>query len=392
MRQISCLMGILLLILLVPSAVAAQMQPDLEVYDMSLSPPITIHQGEVLIVRWSERNLGSAPATYRVGIYLGTKEYETGFLLAYFVHSLSGNSFGSYAANVTIPLELPPGKYYITVFVDDMNEVLELNEGNNIKTRPIFIVEALPDLTVGDLHVSPLEQGVIRVEWVELNAGIKAAGPYRVGIYISEEEQGSGYLMSSFERSGLISKAKSHYTAVFTILGLPPGRYFVKVFIDDTNSVNEINEDNNIISHPISIQTPTFTTFSAVDVQSVKLCFNSPIFVPSGSIIVGGPFVNYMSAAVAPSFGISFTKDELIMNGVHYRSEWGRTDYAVILLKGGKIYAMGTHRYGTRAALLLLARMPTYSPRTISYMIIKWQDLNMNGDVDVEEIKVIRMG
>jgi hypothetical protein len=146
------------------------------------------------------------------------------------------------------------------------------------------------------------------------------------------------------------------------------------------------------ISHPISIQTPTFTAFSAADVQSVKLCFNSPTFAPNGSIIVGGPFVNYMSAAVAPSFGISFTKDELIMNGVHYRSEWGRTDYAVILLKGGKIYAMGTHRYGTRAALLLLARMPTYSPRTISYIIIKWQDLNMNGDVDLEEIKVIRMG
>ncbi|MGC8933493.1 MAG: hypothetical protein ACP5LQ_09455, partial [Candidatus Methanodesulfokora sp.] len=46
MRQISCLIGILLL-LLIPSAVTAQMQSDLEVYDMSLSPPITMHQGDM---------------------------------------------------------------------------------------------------------------------------------------------------------------------------------------------------------------------------------------------------------------------------------------------------------------------------------------------------------
>jgi hypothetical protein len=49
---------------------------------------------------------------------------------------------------------------------------------------------------------------------------------------------------------------------------------------------------------------------------------------------------------------------------------------------------MGTHRYGTKAALLWLSRNPLFD----SYVIIKWMDVNGNGDVDMEEIsEVVRI-
>ncbi|RSN75257.1 MAG: hypothetical protein DSO07_10215 [Thermoproteota archaeon] len=372
----------------------SQAMPDLEVSDMSLEPSITIHQGDTLTVKWTERNIGDADASYSVGIYLETKEYEKGICLAHFQHTLLARSSMSYSVNLTIPLELPPGKYYITVFVNDDNKTAELNKDNNRATCPIFVVEAYPDLRVHNVEVQPSsihQGGAITVKWIESNAGKKASGPYRTGVYIGETE-GSGYLLGSFQRIGLKAETWAEYTASFVIFGLPPGKYFVNVFIDDTNGIKELDENNNIISIPISVLQSTFTVFSSADAQSVRLCFESPVFMPSGDIIVGGPFVNYMSAAAAEESDISFRRDELIVEGAIYRSKWQEVDYAVILMKGGKIYVMGTHRYGTRAALLLLSRIPTFSQRPISYIIIKWQDLNGNKDVEVEEIKILRMG
>ena len=385
----------LLLILLLPSIIVRAGFPDLEVSEMSLEPSITVYQGGTLVVRWTERNLGDEDLSYRVGIYLGTEAYETGFLLAYFYHFLAIGGTKSYEANITIPLDLPPGKYYVTVFVDDNNKESEINEYNNFATCPIFVVEAHPDLEVKDLEVSPtwiLQGGVITVRWTELNTGPKAAGSYRVGIYMKEAEHGSGYLLGYFQRDGLMARTEASYEATFTIFGVPSGEYTISVFVDDNNDVKETNENNNMVSSTIHVGAPTFTVFSAVDAQSVRLCSESPTFMPNGDVIVGGPFVNYMSAAVAEESDIRFGRDELIVNWVTYKSKWGELDHAIILLKDSKIYVMGTHRYGTRAALLFLFKKPTFIQHAISYVIIKWQDLNMNGEVEIEEIKILKTG
>ncbi len=133
------------------------------------------------------------------------------------------------------------------------------------------------------------------------------------------------------------------------------------------------------------LKSPFFTVFSAIDAQSVRSYFQSPAFSPTGNIIVGGPFVNYLSAEAASSSGVSFKRDEMIVNGTVYKSEWQKLDYAIVLLKNGRIYAMGTHRYGTKAALLLLSDNPIFS----SFIIVEWKDLNGNRDVDDGEVKVV---
>jgi hypothetical protein len=133
------------------------------------------------------------------------------------------------------------------------------------------------------------------------------------------------------------------------------------------------------------LNSPYFTVFSAVDANSVRTYFQSPAFSPTGNVIVGGPFANYLSANAASSSGVSFTKDKMIVNGSVYESKWQKTDHAIILLKNGRIYVMGTHRYGTKAALLLLSEKPVFN----SYIIIKWEDLNGNADVERNEITLI---
>jgi hypothetical protein len=134
---------------------------------------------------------------------------------------------------------------------------------------------------------------------------------------------------------------------------------------------------------------------SGVDRHLVELYFPSARFEPYPKyeafypyIIVGGPFVNPSSAAVAERSGIKFGRDWMDVNGTVYRSEWGHLDYAIVLIKGGAMYVMGTHRYGTEAALLWLSRKPSF----YSYAIIKWVDINGDRGVDWEEIsEVVRI-
>jgi hypothetical protein len=67
------------------------------------------------------------------------------------------------------------------------------------------------------------------------------------------------------------------------------------------------------------------------------------------------------------------------------RNKWRYSDYAIILIKGGAMYVMGTHRYGTEAALLWLSRKPLF----YSCVIIKWVDVDGDGNVDLKEVSEV---
>jgi squalene-hopene/tetraprenyl-beta-curcumene cyclase len=144
----------------------------------------------------------------------------------------------------------------------------------------------------------------------------------------------------------------------------------------------------------IVMGSPFFDAYG-VDRHLVELYFPSARFEPYPKyvdfypyVIVGGPFVNPNSAVIAERSGIKFGRDYMDVNGTVYRSEWGHSDYAIVLMKGWAMYVMGTHRYGTEAALLWLSRKPSF----YSYAIIKWVDINGDKGVDWEEVfEVVRI-
>lgn len=155
---------------------------------------------------------------------------------------------------------------------------------------------------------------------------------------------------------------------------------------------NQSNPLAILVDRPLNISiecktlTFSFATSSTVDEISVREVFRSPTFSPNGSIVVGGPLANKRSEIAALSSGIKFGKNWMEINGTIYRSTWGKVDYAVIIVKD-RIYAMGTHRYGTKAALLLLLEGIDFR-----FLVIKWVDLNSNGDVEREEISILAKG
>ena len=229
--------------------------PDLTVTSVTVSS-VRVRVGEDFTVSWVERNQGTGNAgAYYVGVYLGRTEYGRDYKLGQdYSSGLSAGGSRSRSLRFTIPNTVSPGLYYVTVFIDETDIVRESNENNNIgSTTPNRITidpPPLPDLTVRDVVFSPqnvVQGGSLTVSWTEDNIGSGNAGPYRVGIYLGVSEYGRDYLLGSLNRDGLAAGGSRSSTQTFTIpSSVPPGSYYVTVFIDSQGSVSESNEGNNV--------------------------------------------------------------------------------------------------------------------------------------------------
>lgn len=128
---------------------------------------------------------------------------------------------------------------------------------------------------------------------------------------------------------------------------------------------------------------PTYYAPSKADEESLEELYPDAKLCTDGNIVVGGPFVNPKSKELKIS-GVSFGKDELKVNQSIYRSIWKKIDYALVVFREGKIYLMGVHRFGTKAALLWLSEKPYFTTA-----VIRWRDMNGDGDVETGEIEVL---
>jgi len=107
---------------------------------------------------------------------------------------------------------------------------------------------------------------------------------------------------------------------------------------------------------------------------------------PDGvSLIVGGPLVNVHTKAAFDKAGIKMDPKSLILpTGESYKSEYGSLDYGIATLIDKHLYVAGTSRFGTEAALLYILKNKVES----GTVIVKWQDTNKNGAVDLDEISL----
>ncbi|RSN77394.1 MAG: hypothetical protein DSO07_03015 [Thermoproteota archaeon] len=178
-------------------------------------------------------------------------------------------------------------------------------------------------------------------------------------------------------------------------LGLGASRRIVGVWIfDDTN--DGFGEKyrayiNGELSSPVkriekiedALILPSFSVGSEIDLMIVRKHFPDALISNGGRIVVGGPLSNRWSSIK----GVSFTKDSMTVNGTVYTSSWGKRDYCLISIRDGRVYVMGTHRFGTEACLTIL---PDVGQKT--YVVALWTDKNGNGIVDRDEIRVLESG
>jgi VCBS repeat-containing protein len=280
--------------------VTQQQPPDLTVRDVVFSPQSVV-QGGGLTVSWTEANIGGGNAgPYRVGVYLGVSEYGRDYPLGSLNRDgLAAGGSRSSTQTFTVPSSVPPGSYYVTVFIDSQGDVSESNEGNNVGSstpnRVTVTQQQPPDLTVRDVVFSPqsvVQGGGLTVSWTEANIGGGNAGPYRVGVYLGVSEYGRDYPLGSLNRDGLAAGGSRSSTQTFTVpSSVPPGSYYVTVFIDSQGDVSESNEGNNVGS-----STPNRVTVTQQ--QPPDLTVRDVVFSPQSVVQGGGLTVSWTEANI----------------------------------------------------------------------------------------------
>jgi len=178
------------------------------------------------------------------------------FLGSRHVHNLDSGQSSSATDTVTIPATVAEGTYYVVVTADIYGTVMEQDETNNTKAgaTTIAITGTQPDLAMTALSgpSNITRDQPFSVTTTVSNLVSTAAGPFRVGIYLSTDANVTtgDILIASRSVSGLAGFGSSTATTTNIIVPsstVPAGTYYLGAIADDQGQVAESNENNNVI-------------------------------------------------------------------------------------------------------------------------------------------------
>ena len=196
--------------------------------DLTLNPGqidvnlLSAKAGDKIQVSFTVQNIGNASSgqftnlvsldpddKYGIEIPLGTFDMDT----------LDPDVSRTSTVEVTIPRNVQPGSYYVTVFTDALQVVQEkedlgLSLDNNIgSTTPHKLSVQAPDMI--DLTVTSVEapviagsEGSVTVKYTIKNCGTSPSGPFTNGIYLGET-LGSASLLLDYSTSDSVSGGAS---------------------------------------------------------------------------------------------------------------------------------------------------------------------------------------
>ncbi|GAB4267026.1 MAG: hypothetical protein Kow0065_17700 [Methylomicrobium sp.] len=166
----------------------------------------------------------------------------------------------------TFPETLPAGRYYMAVWVDDLQEIDESNEQDNVSfgTDQIDILRpALADLAIDYWWASWDEfYGDGALEYSVINNGTRATSrtDWDINLVLSDNidpARGNTYFLF-YENAGFIlnpgqyvyrdAASAAYFNLYFSQSGnvIPSGTYYMSLWVDDLEKEPESNEINNI--------------------------------------------------------------------------------------------------------------------------------------------------
>ncbi|MDO4628281.1 MAG: CARDB domain-containing protein, partial [Planctomycetia bacterium] len=272
--------------------------PDLKVSLSDDFPPASAYLGEAFDISWIVSNVGVADAlgSWNDRIYLSKDaKYDSSDMLLTTVSCGTGASYGvalevdgtyTKSKRVVLPMDATkwtPGTYYLIVYTDVNQSILEYTEqNNNIVSRAITLeYPELADLTVSDVHcvstgVKP--GGTADVVWTVSNIGERPTnGAWREMVYISSDGtlENATLLRTLTYRPEYPLQADRPSEVRRTTVTIPKTGFDGDVyFIVKTNTQNDIVElekENNISisSTPISIPKTLALTFGSETAKTV---------------------------------------------------------------------------------------------------------------------------
>ncbi|MEZ6013805.1 MAG: CARDB domain-containing protein [Planctomycetota bacterium] len=299
-----------------PLAVTPPELADLEPVGLSFLP-FSVQAGTAVEVSDSVQNVGVDPAgAFRVGVYLSSDDQITtsDVLLGYrTLVSLDPAVRDDAVGDLTVPATLPPGNYFVGLIVDDLDEVLEANEGDNVATAGVLLqVSAAPttDLAATAISFSPSSVdvgGALIVEETVRNDGLVDAQAFQVGVYLSQDvviDPAEDVLLGFRTLPSLASGASSPSGAVALTVptSVEAGLWFVGVIADHTNLIPDSNRLNNtrVALAQVDVSVPPLP-----DLVAAEVSFSPSSVVPgAGGVLQVDQLVRNIGPVAATEFRV----------------------------------------------------------------------------------------
>ncbi len=194
---------------------------DLTIVEPVVVSPASVTPGGTIQVDWTEKNKGtvaSSPA-HNTKIFLSTSAYGTTYQVGYYgpMNTLGVGATLSYtAANTVVTASIPPGDYYVTVYIDSDSQVSEENDNNNIgSSSPNRVTIAA---TTGTLSVTttPVSGGIF-VDSVAKGTGTWS-GSVSTGSHTVSFGAVSGYNTPAAQTKTINAGETTNITGTYTLI------------------------------------------------------------------------------------------------------------------------------------------------------------------------------
>ncbi len=188
--------------------------------------------------------------------------------------------------------------------------------------------------------------------------------------------------------------------------------YMIRVIITSVEKKRDVSKFSSTVGGFLSreIKNSTYVYGSIVDLQLAdkmkqglggRLSTRYDCEVDDHMVVVGGPIASLVAQKYCGQAGIAFRKEGeniiLSISGMEFvfkSGEWARKDYSIISLTLAEeklvLIVAGCTRYGTKAAVLYL--LSTKAGLNQKKMVLSWEDLNNNREVEFKEVSVIYGG
>jgi subtilase family serine protease len=178
---------------------------------------------------------------------------------------LFGNYSSGYAERtLAIPAGMPPGKYYLLLVADHLNQLAESNETNNVLPLALDVVLPNVDLVVNDTRIEePVAGNELGATCNIHNRGTTTAYPVTVGRYLSTDALLSaddiflGQGITNPMAGSDTQEASFWSDEVITIpSATAPGPYYLIFVADYLHQIAETNENNNTTAVALQVRKP----------------------------------------------------------------------------------------------------------------------------------------
>jgi subtilase family serine protease len=285
--------------------------------------PATAVAGTPISVSDTIKNQGGGAAhDFQIGIYLSTDAIiGAGDRLLGFrtIGSLASGASSSGGGSLTVPVDTPPGNYFVGAWVDDAGHVNELTETNNTQTAGGTLatsIAILPNIAPRAIAFtqSVVEAGrTVDVSDTVENRGTASAAAFQVGVYLSTDADvtTADKLLGLRPIASLAIGAQSTAADALTIPSTTSaGSYYLGVIADVGGAVAELDElDNRLVASAAL----TITTPPRPDLVMVSVSF-SPGIADTGTPIQVSESVTNQGDVDASAFrvGIYLSSDPTI--------------------------------------------------------------------------------